>query len=82
MPIEAPIKDITIDEDGKVTSILYGSSHTIGAGEKFCQLVLAETPKVAWFEVGKVMDIGEDRGGGFGSTGLYEVDTNAENPTE
>lgn len=68
--IEAPIKDITIDEDGKVTSILYGSSHTIGAGEKFCQLVLAETPKVAWFEVGKVMDTGEDRGGGFGSTGL------------
>lgn len=51
-------------------SIEYGSSYTIGKGEKFCQLVLSEVPKVSFFEVNKVSEIGEDRGGGFGSTGV------------
>lgn len=68
--IDAPIKDITIDDEGRVTSILRGSEVSIGAGEKFAQLVLAEVPKVAWFEVENVMELGDDRGGGFGSTGL------------
>lgn len=68
--IEPPIKDITINEEGLVTSILYGGDFTIGKGEKFCQLVLAETPKVAFYRVDSVKDIGEDRGGGFGSTDL------------
>ena len=68
--IDAPIKDITIDNEGRVTSILRGSEVSIGAGEKFAQLVLAEVPKVAWFEVENVMELGDDRGGGFGSTGL------------
>ena len=68
---EAPIKDITVDEEGKVTSILYGQNYTIGKGEKFCQLVLAEVPKIAFYGVEKVLDVdSEDRGGGFGSTGL------------
>ena len=68
---EAPIKDITVDEEGKVTSILYGQSYTIGKGEKFCQLVLAEVPKIAFYCVESVLEIdNEDRGGGFGSTGL------------
>lgn len=77
--IEPPIKDITsepvIGEDGlikyfNVTSIEYGSDFHIGKGEKFCQLVLAEVPKAAFFVVDSVSDIGEDRGGGFGSTGI------------
>ena len=42
----------------------------IGKGEKFAQLVLMEVPKAALFEVESVSDIGEDRGGGYGSTGL------------
>lgn len=68
--VESPIKDITID-DGKVTSILYGSSFTIGKGEKFCQLVLAEVPKIAFYRVESVLEIDENnRNGGFGSTGL------------
>jgi len=50
--------------------IEFGQSYTIGAGEKFAQLVLSEVPKVAWIEVNSVSDIGEDRGGGFGSTGI------------
>jgi len=68
--VEAPIKDITI-EDGKVTSILYGGDFTIGKGEKFCQLVLAEVPKISFFRVDSVLEIDEEnRNGGFGSTGL------------
>lgn len=69
--IEPRIKDITVDEEGKVTSILYGSDFTIGKGEKFCQLVLSEVPKIAFYRVESVLEIDkEDRGGGFGSTGL------------
>lgn len=68
--IEAPIKDIQIDDDGKVTSILYGQDYFISEGEKFAQLVLVEVPKAAFHRVDSVQNIGEDRGGGFGSTGL------------
>lgn len=68
--IDAPIKDILIDEEGHVKSILCGQDVTIGKGEKFAQLILAEVPKVAWLEIENVMEVGEDRGGGFGSTGL------------
>lgn len=72
--IEPPIKDIsyTFDDNGEIhiTSILHGEDFTIGKGEKFCQLVLAEVPKAAFFVVDSVSDIGEDRGGGFGSTGI------------
>lgn len=74
--IEPSIKDIQYDfnDDGSVNinsiSIIHGNSYTIGEGQKIAQLVLAEVPKVALFKVEKVGDIGEDRGGGFGSTGL------------
>lgn len=68
--VEPPIRDISIDDDGKVTSVLYGSDYFISEGEKFAQLILAEVPKAAFYRVDTVQDIGEDRGGGFGSTGL------------
>ena len=72
--IEAPIKDITyeFDDDGhiKITSILHGTNQYIGKGEKFAQLVLMEVPKATFYVVDKVAEIGENRGGGFGSTGL------------
>ena len=72
--IEPPIKDIEYDFDDNGTpiikSILHGASHTIGKGEKFCQLVLMEVPKAALYRVEQVGKIGENRGGGFGSTGL------------
>lgn len=50
--------------------IEYGQSYTIGKGEKFAQLVLSEVPKVAFFRVESVNEIGDNRNGGFGSTGL------------
>ena len=75
--IEPPIKNITYEADmvdGKpeirITSILHGSPMFIGKGEKFAQLVLKEQPKVIFTQVNSVSGIGEDRGGGFGSTGL------------
>lgn len=72
--IEPPFKDInyTFNDDGsiKINSIVHGSAFTIGKGEKFCQLVLCEVPKAALYVVDSVSEIGENRGGGFGSTGL------------
>lgn len=72
--IEAPIKDIEyeFDDDGYpvITSIEHGSNYYIGKGEKFAQLVLMEVPKAALYVVESVKDIGENRGGGFGSTGV------------
>lgn len=72
--IEPRIKDITyeFDEKGRpiITSILHGDAMYIGAGEKFAQLILKEQPKAAPYRVENVMEIGENRGGGFGSTGL------------
>lgn len=72
--IEPPIKDIDFDynEDGtiKINSILHGADFFVSKGEKIAQLVLAEVPKAAFYRVDTVQDIGENRGGGFGSTGL------------
>ena len=75
--IESPIKDITYEDkivDGKVeikiNSILFGSNMYIEKGEKFAQLVLMEVPKASFYRVENVSEIGENRGGGFGSTGV------------
>jgi dUTP pyrophosphatase len=69
--VEPPIKDLTIDDEGRVTSVLYGSDFFIGKGEKFCQLVLSEVPKIAFYRVENIAEVDDiDRGGGFGSTGL------------
>ena len=72
--VEPPIKhiDYVFNEDGaiEIRSILEGSPFYISKGEKFCQLVLAEVPKATFYTVNSVMDIGENRNGGFGSTGL------------
>jgi len=53
-----------------IGAIDFGAPYTIGKGEKFAQLILSEVPKVCWIEVEHVTAIGEDRGGGFGSTGV------------
>ena len=79
--VEPPIKDIQYVpvmnvETGQVdhlvvTSIEYGSDFSIGKGEKFCQLVLSEVPKIAFYRVENISEVDDiDRGGGFGSTGL------------
>jgi dUTP pyrophosphatase len=69
--IEPFIKSADMDEAGRLYNVEFGSSYTIGAGEKFAQLVLCEVPKAAFYEVESVSAIDNDgRNGGFGSTGL------------
>ena len=69
--IEPFIKSADIDENGRLYNVEFGSSYTIGKGEKFAQLVLAEVPKAIFYQVEYVGDIANDgRNGGFGSTGV------------
>jgi dUTP pyrophosphatase len=68
--IEPFVKSAEIDENGRLYNVEFGSSYTIGKGEKFAQLVLCEVPKAVFYEVESVAGIGEDRQGGFGSTGV------------
>ena len=71
--IEPPIKDITyeFDDGGRpiLTSVLHGQSYTISKGERFAQMRLVEVPTANFFQVESVDGIGDDRGGGFGSSG-------------
>lgn len=76
--VDPPIRkvDITnwnIEDKNPVihfSDLEFGQAYTIGKGEKFAQLVLSEVPKAAFFRVDSVGEIGENRGGGFGSTNL------------
>lgn len=69
--IEPYIKEAKMDENGRLYEVLFGSSYTIGKGEKFAQLVLCEVPKAVFYQVEHVSDITNDgRNGGFGSTGV------------
>lgn len=71
--VDAPIKDIEyeFDEDGKpvIKSIAHGSIYYINKGERFAQMRLVEVPTVNFLQVESVGGIGDDRGGGFGSSG-------------
>lgn len=69
--IEPFIKSAQMGEGGVLYNVEFGSSHTIGKGEKFAQLVLCEVPKAVFYQVEHVSDIANDgRNGGFGSTGV------------
>lgn len=74
--IEPPFKDIEYDFDDNgeihIKSILHGTPYTIVEGQKFAQMRLVQVPKVSFMQVQNVGEIGEDRGGGFGSTDLSE----------
>ena len=71
--IEPPFKDIDyeFDENGEIhiKSILHGETYTIAPGQRFAQMRLVQVPKAEFVQVESVGEIGEDRGGGFGSTG-------------
>ena len=69
---EPVIKDINFDSNGMVSlgSVSYGQSYTITKGMRFAQLVLKEVPTCVFYEVDHVAEIGFDRSGGFGSTGV------------
>lgn len=74
--IEPPFKDIEYDFDDNgeihIKSILHGTPYTIAPGQRFAQMRLVQVPKADFVQVESVGEIGEDRGGGFGSTDLVE----------
>lgn len=45
-------------------------TYKIKKGDRLAQIVLQEAPRILFKVVESVKDIGEDRGGGFGSTGV------------
>lgn len=71
--IQPNFKDIDyeFDDNGNIIikSIEHGTSEFIAAGERFAQLRLVKIPQAYLQEVDSVYEIGEDRGGGFGSSG-------------
>lgn len=71
--IEPPFKDIDyeFDDNGEIhiKSILHGEAYTIAEGQRFAQMRLVRVPKANFVEVSSVSGVGEDRGGGFGSSG-------------
>lgn len=71
--VEPRIKDISYEFDDKghpiITSIEHGQSYSISKGERFAQMRLVEVPSASFFQVESVDGIGDDRGGGFGSSG-------------
>lgn len=70
--IDPPLKDYKIQQDSGaiLQGPLYGSSFTIGKGERFAQMRLVEVPLVNWLEVDSLGEFENDHGAGFGSTGV------------
>lgn len=68
--IDPVIRSAEMDENGRLTNILWGSDITLSKGEKIAQLVLSEVPKAVFYEVESVEKIENDgRKGGYGSSG-------------
>ena len=75
--IDAPIKDVELEQStgasilgaAPILGNLYGSSFTIGKGERFAQMRLVEVPLVNWLPVESLGSFENDHGKGFGSTG-------------
>lgn len=69
--IDPPLKSVgtLITDDGPQDASLYGSTLTIGKGERFAQMRLVEVPRIRWREVKSLGTFDDDHGKGFGSTG-------------
>lgn len=71
--IEPPFKDIDYDFDDNgevhIKSILHGQAYTIAEGQRFAQMRLVQVPTATFTQVESVAELGENRHGGFGSTG-------------
>ncbi len=63
-PKEQPF---TLDEKGNKNG-----TYIIRKGDRVAQIVLQEVPKMVLTKVVSVKDIGSNRGGGFGSTGIKD----------
>lgn len=56
--------------DGRAETCLYGPSYTISKGDRIAQLVLQAVPTALFIKTPDISKIGEDRNGGWGSTGV------------
>ena len=56
--------------DGRAETCLYGHSYTISKGDRIAQLVLQAVPTALFIKTSDISKIGEDRNGGWGSTGV------------
>ena len=70
--IEPVIKNLHFHNDGSIDQrgIEWGQSYTITKGMRFAQLVLKEVPSCIFTPVESVKEIGLNRNGGFGSSGV------------
>ena len=75
-PLRIPNSPGTIDSGyrDEVGIIMQNSSVkescSIKKGARIAQMVLQRVPAIQWLQVDSVVAIGEDRGGGFGSSGV------------
>lgn len=71
--IDPPIKSIgtLVTDEGPQDASLYGSTLTIGKGERFAQMRLVEVPRIRWREVKSLGTFDNDHGVGFGSSGKF-----------
>lgn len=75
--IDPPLKDVELETrhpaldfaDDPILGNLYGSSYTIGKGERFAQMRLVEVPVINWLPVESIGSFDNDHGAGFGGTG-------------
>ena len=70
--IDPPLKEagiVTLGDGSIEDASLFGSSFTIGKGERFAQMRLVEVPLVNWLPVSSLGSFENDHGKGFGSTG-------------
>jgi dUTP pyrophosphatase len=65
--IEAPIQDISVDDDGKI-GISYGRSFHIDKGQRIAQGRFVKVPTITFIQIDKVNETARGEGG-FGSTG-------------
>lgn len=56
--------------DGRAETRLYGPSYTISKGDRIAQLVLQAVPTALFIKTSDISKIGENRNGGWGSTGV------------
>lgn len=71
---EPKIKNIIGDYDSfgnyKIDGVEYGKDYVIEKGMRFAQGRFVKVPTAIFKETNDVRSIGEDRGGGFGSSGV------------
>lgn len=66
---EDQIQDVFWDDERKTISTVKGRTYNIDKGDRVAQLVLTRYCTASAVEISDVTVIGEDRQGGFGSTG-------------